>query len=981
MTSSDSFHNTKLIAKQAGFIDSDSKQLELINLKSQISCCKALIKATKSLIFQETNIRLAPSEPNIMVKRLNKKGDYLYQEYETNNTDRYGIEFSDNFLTKTKTKIDGKLNEILKKPFDPSDLDYSVIVDRVSFQTALKEADTRKLLTCILICAKSVCFVELMPRDKGNVVRLLKENVKFNPLVMGIGSSEGDINMIQTSDVGIGIQKENHSLVLSYSDIVIKNFNQLEILALIEGHWQYTRLSKAILLFLYKNCFLTMIVFAYTFLCDYSGTSIFDATLLLGYNLFFTSLPILVIGICDEDVPYDKIVQSHKLYQVGINNMLFNRKKIFSYLASAVIQGIILVILIFVGFPHIVNPSGYTADFSYLGTVCYIALISAVLMQTFLDTFCYNLLYYLSHLVSLIILVIFIIIMTYIYFESTGLYSVGTFISNSPIAFFTIIFSSILSILPNCFLSAYNDLFGVNAVDKFKENYSLTNVFISKLDQFKNSLGSLYVNSSTWNNKIEDGKYSINKITLKFNLPHIEKKYKENYIRDFLPLFKWTFGFFSILMIISTIFEFLIFDQNKISALLMIVFSTVCLLVLCLTYTGHFQKNYEFYILLFIGLCIFTRFAVCIPLNQSGILASALVPPFTFLILDVNWLMILILNALNLILFIIAETISYYNTYTSSENALLSVGNIVFILAIYVTSARIGYFFEYSKRMGLKLLNNAHGGVEQIQSVLSILLPKFVRTRVKEGIRYIAEDQGEVTIVFCDICDFDKICKDYNPQELTSFLDKLYSSFDDLCENLGVTKIETVGKTYMACSGLRDSDNDIPISLRNHPHARRGIELAFAIIQEVNSVQLKNGNTLQVKIGVNSGTVAAGVVGHHKPQFSLVCDTVNTASRMCSTLDTANKIQISKATYDFISHYTDLEFTPKVVYAKGKGNIDVFVLTESKPDNSDIAGGFTKCNSNSNFYTANSFIPEVPSSDDNNSKKITIKKIERTSKQ
>ena len=144
----------------------------------------------------------------------------------------------------------------------------------------------------------------------------------------------------------------------------------------------------------------------------------------------------------------------------------------------------------------------------------------------------------------------------------------------------------------------------------------------------------------------------------------------------------------------------------------------------------------------------------------------------------------------------------------------------------------------------------------------------------------------------------------------------------------------------MACSGLKDSDKDLPQNLRRQPHARRAIELALTMVQEVNSVQLKNENTLQIKIGINSGSVAAGVVGHHKPQFSLVGDTVNTASRMCSTLDTPNSIQISQDTYNLLSHYTDLDFTKRVVYAKGKGDIDVYKVTEETPDNSDIAGGF-----------------------------------------
>ena len=293
---------------------------------------------------------------------------------------------------------------------------------------------------------------------------------------------------------------------------------------------------------------------------------------------------------------------------------------------------------------------------------------------------------------------------------------------------------------------------------------------------------------------------------------------------------------------------------------------------------------------------------------------------------------------INIILFFTALSLEYFY-YHSTDYALIMVfSSLVLIIAITITSGIIGYYCELAMRTEHKLLNKAYSTIEKTHSILSIMLPPFVRNRVKEGVRYIADNQGHVTIVFCDICDFDKICKDYEPYELTKFLDKVFSNFDQLCENTGTTKIETVGKTYMACAGLKDSDKDIPSILRNESHAKRAVELAFAMIEEAKNIELKNGNFLNLKIGVNSGAVTAGVVGYHKPQFSLVGDTVNTASRMCSTLTQYNSIQISASTYELLKDFIDYEYLPKQVYAKGKGNIPVFIITEPKgfADNLDM---------------------------------------------
>jgi phospholipid-translocating ATPase len=207
-----------------------------------------------------------------------------------------------------------------------------------------------------------------------------------------------------------------------------------------------------------------------------------------------------------------------------------------------------------------------------------------------------------------------------------------------------------------------------------------------------------------------------------------------------------------------------------------------------------------------------------------------------------------------------------------------------------------------------------------------MLLPKFVKNRVKRGARYIAEAKTEVSVIFCDICEFEKICRDYSPQELVIFLDKLFSRFDVLCENHGVIKIETVGKTYMACAGLIDYDQDLATYLRKVPHAKRAVEFSFALIEEVKDIMLKNGESLKVKIGINSGPVTAGVVGYHKPQFSLVGDTINTASRMCSTLKAFNSIQISSETFNMLQESEDYNFEKITVEAKGKGFLDTFLI-------------------------------------------------------
>jgi class 3 adenylate cyclase len=183
------------------------------------------------------------------------------------------------------------------------------------------------------------------------------------------------------------------------------------------------------------------------------------------------------------------------------------------------------------------------------------------------------------------------------------------------------------------------------------------------------------------------------------------------------------------------------------------------------------------------------------------------------------------------------------------------------------------------------------------------------------------------TVIFCDIYDFDSICVLYKPHELTALLDDVFHQFDDLCLINGVVKIETVGKTYMACAGLRYVDQDLNPELREISHPRRAVEFALDLLSAASNYKIKSGGYLQVKIGINSGPVISGVVGLHKPQFSLVGDTVNTASRMCSTLEKVDAIQIAEATRDMMTEKAGLVFEPRTVYAKGKGDVQAYLVT------------------------------------------------------
>lgn len=162
-------------------------------------------------------------------------------------------------------------------------------------------------------------------------------------------------------------------------------------------------------------------------------------------------------------------------------------------------------------------------------------------------------------------------------------------------------------------------------------------------------------------------------------------------------------------------------------------------------------------------------------------------------------------------------------------------------------------------------------------------------------------------MLFCDIFEFEKIVAQ-EQENLIKLLDSLFRIFDQLCLKHNVQKIETVGKTYMACAGLKECEIDFNLDrsyFRNC--ANRVINLALEIMRYATHYTWgEKGTRINLKIGINNGPVIAGVIGYHKPQFSLIGDTINTTSRITSTAE-VNKVTISDGVYELIKR-NSIEF-------------------------------------------------------------------------
>jgi adenylate cyclase len=230
----------------------------------------------------------------------------------------------------------------------------------------------------------------------------------------------------------------------------------------------------------------------------------------------------------------------------------------------------------------------------------------------------------------------------------------------------------------------------------------------------------------------------------------------------------------------------------------------------------------------------------------------------------------------------------------------------------------IGY--QVGQYINRKQVENAlHLEQEKTDKLLLNILPISIANRLKENQKTIAETFDDVTVLFADLVGFTKLSSEISAVELVEILNQVFSEFDRLAELYKLEKIKTIGDCYMVAGGL-------PIRGQDHPEAIANIALHMQeIIAEFNRTTQHH---LSLRIGINTGSVVAGVIGIKKFIYDLWGDTVNTASRMESQ-GLPNTIQVTAITYDRLKEFYD--FSERgAIEIKGKGEMKTYILEGRK---------------------------------------------------
>lgn len=382
-------------------------------------------------------------------------------------------------------------------------------------------------------------------------------------------------------------------------------------------------------------------------------------------------------------------------------------------------------------------------------------------------------------------------------------------------------------------------------------------------------------------------------------------------------LFGMVISVFGVLTHLSNIFTFRIFGILEMSYL---NYFSVFLWLLCLIFflKGNFTIGLNLVLFEVIFHC---ALAVHFIGGSSGFhyFILGILPASFFMPIKRKWVKLAtatFVGTVFIFLNILSKNLSPFYLLSQSGELYYTVYNsTMFVATLFI----IAYFYQTGVERAEAALEREY---QRSEGLLLNILPEEIAARLKEKeSQSIADSFLCVTVLFSDIKGFTRLCSTISAEKTVEILNAVFSRFDRLAKEFGLEKIKTIGDAYMVAGGIPHADPH---------HAANTARMALKMNSEMNAVcrAFPEAESLQIRIGMASGTAVAGVIGTHKFAYDVWGDTVNLASRMESHGE-AGKIQVSEDCAKLLDSEFELECRGEIE-VKGKGRLTSYWLKTEK---------------------------------------------------
>ena len=226
---------------------------------------------------------------------------------------------------------------------------------------------------------------------------------------------------------------------------------------------------------------------------------------------------------------------------------------------------------------------------------------------------------------------------------------------------------------------------------------------------------------------------------------------------------------------------------------------------------------------------------------------------------------------------------------------------------------------KYLKDEQTRLYKELDSEKKKSERVLNNVLPSHIAEKLRQGETNIAESVPEASVLFTDMVSFTKLSSEISADRLVGLLNLMFLTMDHMLDRYKLEKIKTIGDSYMCASGLELGEKD---------HAQRIVDFAFAVLREISILNATLEFELNIRIGIASGPVISGIVGHTRPMLDVWGQTVNMASRMESN-GIPGRIQITDTTYHLLEKKEEFEIR-ELINVKGVGSMQSYISVDGE---------------------------------------------------
>ncbi|CAD8071485.1 unnamed protein product [Paramecium sonneborni] len=823
-------------------------------------------------------------------------------------------------------------------------LEKYIIISKQSFKIILQDDYLKYHFVFITQFASGFGAYEFNGKCNGQLIKLLKLN---NKKIIAIGNSLQNNYLFNKSDISFTLAQNNPFYCINQPNFVVKNIKQIFQLFFFYCTQYLQNYISLLEIQLYRSILIGLSVFGISF-----SQNDLD---LLHLIIFFLIPSNLLTSIFQQ---YLLITQTDydKKYFTSFTNRLFilKNENIFKQICKIIIIAIfdsLFVILLEKTIIQLTNNDGkinQTNQIVLLYTGIELLEKSKLLFIVF-DLF-NDILYKLKQILMIVCLTLILCICYLIAQSIQDEQQISQQFNNAGLLIFTFmaIFLVGQSFVVYLLLQLNNIEFSfpidnsqldihMKEINNIKSNLSFETNEKGQFQKIKKMIETLFENKDIVDEQITKF-IKVDQTTIDYmdkNHGFYDRR-TENDFMDFFRQQKWqkyslfyVFIFYEVTIFISRLYEITMnnFSTSILTIIIIQLIMQMLIVILQFKFINNKTSHEQLQILSFGLRFVFKVLIDLLYLDHRKEFTAFLYHTLfiiSFALTTQPKINIYLYAALQLIMYLFNLVLDGFTIRFENVNEAIYCSLKYFFIIIEISYPIFNYIqkIQFLQRSSYVYQNRLSKEQKKINSVLGLLMPRFIQERMNKGQIQISQDQGDVSVLFCDIYQFDKVIKDQQ-EKILEFLDTIYRAFDQLCQSYDLQKIETVGKTYMAAGGLKDYD--VVINQKNANSTLRALETAIQMMETVKTMKYGDNQDVQLKIGIHYGRVIAGVIGVHKPQFSLIGDTVNTTSRVCSTGE-AGYITLSEAAYLNIKDNAKYQFEKKSVAAKGKGMIETYKL-------------------------------------------------------